>query len=121
MKPNKFIYFAICFLFVSCESNEFKIDYERLIIRGEDSPIRCLEIKNVTSESLEYYEIKNNKANKRLEISITNPPDGYVITDWHNDTLRNIILKEGDTYTITNRSVYDASSVTKVLTHWHLN
>ncbi len=116
MKPNKIIYIVICFLFVSCGSNDFYIDQERLIIRGKDSPIRCLEIRNVTSDSLEYYEIKNNNANKRLEISIANPPEGYVITNWCEDTLMNIILKRGNQYAITNRSVHDASSITKILT-----
>lgn len=121
MRPNKIIYIAICFLFVSCGSNEFDIDQERLIIQGKDSPIRCLEIRSITSDSLEYYEIKSNKTNKKLEISIINPPEGYEITNWCGDTLLNITLKRDAQYAITNRSVYDASSITKILTCCYQN
>ena len=115
MRVNKFIYFAISFLSVSCGSNGFYIDEEQLIVQGKDSPIRCLEIRNITSDSLEYYEIISNNASKRQEINIANPPEGYVITNWQGDTLPNIILKRGNQYAITNRSVYDASSFTKIL------
>lgn len=121
MRLNKIIGFAICFLSVSCGSNDFYIDKEQLIVRGKDSPIRCLEIRNITSDSLEYYEIINNNANKIIEISIANPPDGYVITNWQGDTLSNIILRMGDHYAITNRSVYDASTITKILICCHLD
>ena len=118
MRLNKIICFAICFLSVSCGSNGFYIDEEQLIVRGKDSPIRCLEIRNITSDSLEYYEIKNNNTNKRMEISIANPPEGYVITNWQGNTLSNIILRKGNQYAITNRSVYDASTITKILMYW---
>ena len=64
MKPNKFIYIAICFLSVSCGSNEFNINHEQMLVQGKDSPIRCLEIKNVTCDSIEYYEIKSNNTHK---------------------------------------------------------
>ena len=105
------------FLYVSCKSNDFHIDNEQLIVRGKDAPIRCLEIKNTTSDSLEYYEIiNNNNVNKRMEVSFVNPPDGYVITNWYGDTLSYITLKVGNQYAITNRSVYDASAITKMIT-----
>lgn len=117
MRLNKFICCMICFLYVSCRSNDFDIDNKQLIVRGKDGPIRCLEIKNTTSNSLEYYEIiNNNNKNKRVEISFVNPPDGYVITNWYGDTLPYITLKEGNGYAITNRSVYDASAITKMVT-----
>lgn len=121
MNPSKFICIVICFLSVSCGSNEFYIDQEQLIVRGKDSPIRCLEIKNVTSDFLEYYEIKNNEENKRWEICIANPPEGYVITNWCGDTISNIVLKGGCQYAITNRSVFDASSITNILTCCYSN
>lgn len=107
----------ICFLlYVSCRSNDFYIDNEQFIVQGKDGPIRCLEIKNITSDSLEYYEIVNNNTNKRVEISFVNPPEGYVITNWYGDTLSYITLKVGNRYAITNRSVYDASAITKMVT-----
>jgi len=107
----------ICFLYVSCRSNDFDIDNKHLIVRGKDGPIRCLEIKNTASDSLEYYEILNtNNTDKRVEVSIVNPPDGYVITNWHGDTLSYITLKERNRYAITNRSVRDASAITRIVT-----
>jgi hypothetical protein len=115
MRLNNFICFALCLLSMSCGSNVFYIDKEQLIVRGKDSPIRCLEIRNITSDSLEYYELININANKKMEISIANPPEGYVITNWQGDTLSNIILIRGNQYAITNRSVYDASTITKIL------
>ena len=121
MRVNKLIYFAICFLSVSCGSNGFYIDEEQLTVRGKDSPIRCLEVRNITSDSLEYYEITNNNTKKKQEISIANPPEGYVITNWQGDTLPNIVLKRGNQYAITNRSVYDASSITKILMYCYLD
>ena len=53
-----------------------------------------------------------------MEISIANPPEGYVITNWQGNTLSNIILRKGNQYAITNRSVYDASTITKILMYW---
>ena len=117
MRLNNFIFCMSFFLYVSCISNDFYIDNEQLIVRGKDAPIRCLEIKNTTSDSLEYYEILNiNNTNKRMEISFVNPPDGYVITNWYGYTLSYITLKVGNQYAITNRSVYDASAITKMIT-----
>ena len=51
-----------------------------------------------------------------MEISFVNPPDGYVITNWYGYTLSYITLKVGNQYAITNRSVYDASAITKMIT-----
>ena len=117
MRLNKYLGCMICFLlYVSCRSNDFYIDNEQFIVQGKDGPIRCLEIKNITSDSLEYYEIVNNNTNKRVEISFVNPPEGYVITNWYGDTLSYITLKVGNRYAITNRSVYDASAITKMVT-----
>ena len=118
---TKIYYTIFLFLLASCGSNEFDIDEYHLTILGKDSPIRCIDINNDSNDSLEFYTIKNFNSKSRYVISITSPPEGYIITNCKGDTIRNIVFKKGHQYSITNSSVYDASSITHSFQYFSIN